>query len=80
MHFVAHFVAPGIPAHLKDAPGASVAVDESSALQSKGVITREVEHWQGYLHPPPLTRPRSAQKLPKTQMLIELLVKGALAV
>lgn len=49
-------------------------MDETSALQSKGVITREGNTDEAT---PPLGM--SAQTLPKTRMLIELSVKGALA-
>ena len=43
----AHFVPSGVPAHLEDAAGASVAVDETSALQSKAAITRHAERRRG---------------------------------
>ena len=36
----AHFVPAGIPAHLEDAAGASVAVDQASTLQSKANASR----------------------------------------
>lgn len=53
----AHFVPSGVPAHLEDAAGASVAVDETSALQSKATVTRDAERRRG----PPGCRHRNVQ-------------------
>lgn len=37
----AHFVPSGVPANLKDAASATVAVDETSTLQSKAIVTHD---------------------------------------
>lgn len=42
-HAGTHFVPSGIPAHLEDAASASVAVDKTSTLQSKAVITYDAK-------------------------------------
>lgn len=68
----AHFVPSSVPAHLEDAPCAPVAVDETSALQSKATVTcqaRSPANCRGGTVTPPRPSPPSTTKMSRHTVL-----------